>query len=149
MRQLLVAGILYLIGISIILTIKPSIMFTEEGVWKEFGIGRNPRTHSWMPFWLFAILWALISYIFTTIVLSIFYPSTDTLCTASKKQLNILDETYDVNTQELKPVTTKSRRKKGALEMADGYYILNREATEAAGGIPKYVYLGKGLPEDD
>jgi hypothetical protein len=33
------------------------------------------------------------------------------------------------------------------MDMADGYYILNREATEAAGGVPKYVYLGKELPE--
>jgi hypothetical protein len=147
MRQLLVAGIVYLIGISIILTIKPSFMFTEEGVWKEFGIGRNPRTHSWMPFWLFAILWALISYIITTILLCIFYPQTDDSNVSLKKQLKIIDEAYDVDTEELKPVIPKSRRKKGALEMADGYYILNREATEAAGGIPKYVYLGKGLPD--
>jgi hypothetical protein len=33
-------------------------------------------------------------------------------------------------------------------ELPDGYYMLNSEATESAGGIPKYIFLGKGLPED-
>ena len=41
---------------------KPQLIFTERGAWKEFGIGRNPESYTWMPFWLFCIFWALISY---------------------------------------------------------------------------------------
>ena len=62
MRELLVAGILYLTGVGILLLIKPRLIFTERGAWKEFGIGRNPESYTWMPFWLFCIFWALISY---------------------------------------------------------------------------------------
>ena len=72
MRRLLAAGILYLIVIAIILTIKPQFMFTDDGTWKEFGVGRNSNTHTWMPFWLFAILSALISYIVIILVFFMF-----------------------------------------------------------------------------
>ena len=149
MRRLLAAGLLYLIGISIVLTIKPSSMFTEDGVWKEFGIGRNPNTHTWMPFWLFAVLWALVCYIITTVLLSLFYPEPMMLegKGLSKRRVSVIDDIVDIDADNLEPVLPKSRRRKAPMEMADGYYILNREATEAAGGVPKYVYLGKGLPE--
>jgi hypothetical protein len=62
MRELLFGGILYLTGIAIILVIKPSLFFMENGHWKEFGIGRNPKSYTWMPFWLFCIFWGIISY---------------------------------------------------------------------------------------
>ena len=75
LEHLVIAGLLYLSGIAVMLTIKPRFMFTEEGVWKEFGIGRNPATHTWMPFWLFAILWALVCYILVTIALMVYQPS--------------------------------------------------------------------------
>jgi hypothetical protein len=152
MRQLLVAGLLYLIGISIVLTIKPSLMFTEDGMWKEFGIGRNPNTHSWMPFWLFAVLWALVCYISTTVLLNLFYPEANSVDVkrAPNRRTAIVDEIVSVDEDDFEPILPKLRkRKSAAAEMANGYYILNREATEAAGGIPKYIYLGKALPEDD
>ena len=57
-----------MVGISIILAIKPALMFSVDGNWKEFGIGRFQERYTWMPFWLFAIIWAIISY---TIVLVI------------------------------------------------------------------------------
>ena len=37
-------------------------MFTSDGGWKEFGIGRNPERFTWFPFWLFTLVWALISF---------------------------------------------------------------------------------------
>lgn len=140
MEQLVIAGILYLIVMAIVLAIKPSFMFTESGAWKEFGIGRNPATHTWMPFWLFAILWALISYIATTCMLAL---------RARKPNLNIVEEVLDIEPEELTPppVLRRTRRLRGAAtELPDGYYVLNTAATEASGGIPKYVYLGQGLP---
>ena len=68
MKILLYSGLLYLAGVAIILILQPSLMFTEEGVWKEFGIGRNPDRYTWLPFWLFAIVWALLSYIIMLII---------------------------------------------------------------------------------
>ena len=68
MKVLLYSGLLYLAGVAIVLILQPSIMFTEEGIWKEFGIGRNSNTHTWLPFWLFAMVWALLSYIIVLIL---------------------------------------------------------------------------------
>lgn len=153
MRRLLAAGILYLIGIAIVLTIKPTLMFTEDGLWKEFGIGRNPKTHTWMPLWLFAVLWALVTYIVVTVALSIFGPSEPTEYvpspTSKKKRVPILeDDVVDIDAEDLRRATTRSRKTKASTEMPEGYYILDRKATDDAGGVPKYVYLGKGLPEE-
>jgi hypothetical protein len=168
MKALLFAGIIYLIVIAIVLIIKPSFMFTEDGVWKEFGIGRNPATHTWLPFWLFAILWALISYIFVIIVLSIFEgksdePSADYYASSvsSKRGKQVLrhdiqdSSIYEITMDDIQQSVKqpsksqmRARARGKSLELPNGYYILNSEATEAAGGIPKYIFLGKGLPED-
>ncbi len=156
MHQLLAAGVLYLIVIAIVLIIKPSFMFTASGNWKEFGIGRNPATHTWMPFWLFAVLWALISYTFVTILFALWgAPNSAPVKSAgpsSTANLNVVNEMLEIEPDELSPpvVTKRSRRSRGLpTELPDGYYVLNTAATEAAGGIPKYVYIGKGLPLDD
>lgn len=146
MQQLLAAGLLYLSVIAIVLILKPRFMFTEAGNWKEFGIGRNPATHTWMPFWLFAVLWALISYTLVTILFALWVPK------QKQPSLNVVDETLEIEPEELSPPvpTRRARRSRGTpTELPDGYYVLNTAATEAAGGVPKYVYLGKGLPADD
>lgn len=163
MERLLAAGALYLIVIAFILTIKPSFMFTEEGDWKEFGIGRNPKTHTWMPFWLFAILWALVSYILVTLLLGIRgIPSTPTTLSTSpeqdtsvsiksngrKNQTPILDDVVEMEPEDIEiPVKPRRSRRAPPPELEEGYYVLNQKATEAAGGIPKYIYIGKGLSE--
>ena len=135
MQRLIAAGVLYLLGTAIVLLIRPSLMFTDDGSWKEFGIGRNKNTHTWMPFWFFVILWALISYILVTIIFTFYF-------TETKSNTYIPSTTYD----EPKPV----RRGRGkSMELPDGYYIRNTDGTEISGGIPKYIYLGKGLPTDD
>jgi hypothetical protein len=158
MFRLITAGLIYLIGISIVLTIKPSFMFSEDGTWKEFGIGRNTKTHTWMPFWLFAVLWALISYILVSMYMALMgmnkpvaniVRKTEMAETVEQPSLNVVDEIVDVSPEDIetasvvKPRRGKYRTGRG---MADGYYILNRRATELSGGIPKYVYLGKALP---
>jgi hypothetical protein len=152
MRRLLAAGIVYLIVIAIILTIKPAFMFTEDGTWKEFGIGRNPNTHTWMPFWLFAILSALVSYIGIILIFYIFNLNSEDTVPApigKSKRMTVLDEVIDVEPEDVEiEVVKPKRRARAAKEMEEGYYVLNRAATEAAGGVPKYIYIGKGLPED-
>jgi hypothetical protein len=159
MERLISAGIVYLILIATALVIKPRFMFAEDGTWKEFGIGRNPRTHTWMPFWLFAILSALISYIFMTLIIAfrdsrsgIASPANVAVTNTRRNTTPVLDEVMDVEVDDFevpKPAPTgqpRGRRGRGVpLDLPDGYYILNSKATEAAGGVPKYVYLGKGL----
>jgi len=158
LEQLVAAGLLYLSVIAIVLTIKPSFMFTEDGIWKEFGIGRNPATHTWMPFWLFAILWALISYILVTVLMSLrgtveLVSKPKNVQTKVTNYINLpvseSDQVVNLTAEDMVPRTKAHARARGRpTELPDGYYMLNSEATETAGGIPKYIFLGKGLPEE-
>lgn len=126
MRRLIIAGLVYLTGVAIVLIIKPSIMFREDGRWKEFGIGRDPEHFTYIPFWLFTIIWALLSYV---IVLFIEDP---------------VDLGSDVET----PRRGKNSRnmKNTVKELTPGYYMLNESST-GRDGVPRYVYLG-AAPEE-
>jgi hypothetical protein len=63
MEILWLAIILYSIGLAIILHFRPSLMFNEDGTWKEFGYQRSTDSRRTIfPFWLFAIVWAFGSY---------------------------------------------------------------------------------------
>ena len=61
MKIILLSCLLYLFGVVVILFLKPSFMFDKNGNWKEFGFNQDDR-HTWFPFWLFCILWAILSY---------------------------------------------------------------------------------------
>ena len=140
-----------MVGIAVVLLLKPSFMFTPNGDWKEFGIGRSPASHTWLPLWLFAILWAMISYIIAILIVSVVYKSStvstaSTLSTVSTvsnissfSPVNVIQQ---VNRSDLVPEVIKRSKKS---ELVPGYYMLNSAATEAAGGIPKYVYLGDSI----
>ena len=70
MSLLIISGLLYLCGISTVLILKPELMFSADGNWKEFGLGRGREKYTWMPFWLFAITWAIISYMIVLVIAS-------------------------------------------------------------------------------
>jgi hypothetical protein len=124
-------------------------MFTEDGSWKEFGIGRNMNTHTWMPFWFFAILWALTSYILVTIIFTVYFPEIrvrmEAVETVSKPRISPSSYSSIEDIEMPRPI---KRGRGKSMELPDGYYIRNTDGTEIAGGIPKYIFLGKGLPND-
>jgi phosphotransferase system glucose/maltose/N-acetylglucosamine-specific IIC component len=61
MRILLFSALLYLVGVVVVLFLKPKVMFNEDGSWKEFGL-YNSEKYTWFPVWLFCIVWAIVSY---------------------------------------------------------------------------------------
>jgi hypothetical protein len=140
MSLLIYSGLLYLIGISVILAIKPEFMFSKDGNWKEFGIGRARDRYTWMPFWLFAILWAIISY---TIVLVLVSNTTST-----NDAQNVEPENNIKDLMSLK----KGKKHVSDTSMKKGYYILDTNETMKK-GTPQYIYLGPQAPnlhfEDD
>jgi len=147
MRTFLIAGLFYLTGIATILILKPSLMFTEEGVWKEFGIGRNPATHTWMPLWLFAILWAIISYILSLLFCFLVFGTTGKAVKVNSSKVQSVMDVEEVIEMPSEDAIIKKSVKKGKLP--SGYYLLNSQGKEGAGGIPNYIYLGKELPTND
>jgi hypothetical protein len=118
MRVLLFSAILYLIGVIVILYIRPSYMFREDGSWKEFSIDASKDTTPF-PFWAFCILWALLSFAITRFFIESPVPVAKTKSTA-------------------KPVET-------ATNLKPGYYVMNRERSEAE-GVPRYIYIGAEEP---
>jgi hypothetical protein len=67
MHVLFLALTIYLVGTTIILYLRPSIMFHPGGTWKEFSLNPGPN-HTNMPFWLFSILWAFLSYLIASFI---------------------------------------------------------------------------------
>jgi len=148
MIRLIVAGLVYLTGIAVILIIKPRYMFREDGGWKEFGIGRDPTYFTHIPFWLFAIIWAIVSYAMVAILENTLYghlnhqdescPS----CPACLPQPNTVNTAKNIKTRN----TANSKNMKNNQELTPGYYMLNEGAT-GRNGVPRYVYLGPEEPD--
>ena len=65
MEVLWLAIFIYSLGLGAVLHFKPELMFTKAGNWKEFGYQRGER-YTIFPVWLFAIVWALVSYVLAT-----------------------------------------------------------------------------------
>lgn len=151
MKTFLIAGIIYLIIVFATLYIRPDLMFTESGDWKEFGIGRDSSKYTWMPFWLFTILLAIMTYATCTMFIeeesgythNKHFVKTSASTAASSK---IFDE-EDADFEEPKVIKQRQTKPKTKqVDMKPGYYILNEEVTKKT-GFPKYIYLGPQEPE--
>jgi hypothetical protein len=141
----MIAGIVYLIGIAIILITKPSLMFTPDGDWKEFGIGQLDTRYTPFPFWMFCLVWAIISYV----LVLLFEP----IATRRNNNISVNEIQYPSKKFNRKNnYSDQSVLEEGdaeldleAVELPKGYYVLNKKATKLS-GVPKYVYLGPEEP---
>lgn len=128
MRRIIVAGLLYLTGIAVVLVLKPQYMFREDGRWKEFGIGRDPKNFTYMPFWMFSILWAIVSYVLIALLEEVLYGNED-----------------------IEPIQVRNRpnnrNRNKQKDLVPGYYMLNQEST-SRNGVPRYVYVGPEEPDN-
>ena len=129
MTLLLYAGVLYLAGVASLLLLQPTLMFREDGSWKEFGVGRDPRNYTWLPIWLFAILWAMLSYMIVLLLAG----------------ANLLPGISTVSEGDLESLSPRKKSKvlSTLRESEPGYYMLD---VNASGSVPKYVYLGPAPP---
>lgn len=153
MSLLIYAGLLYLLGISIVLMIKPELMFSEKGIWKEFGIGRPSATYTWLPFWLFSMIWAILSYLIVLLIAS----HTGLAGVHTPTDVSITTETLDPEYVSRKSSSSHavsghsvsghsvSKKKMAPSDMKDGYYMLDRNETGKR-GVPKYIYVGPEAP---
>ena len=131
MKLLLYSGVLYLAGVATLLLLQPTLVFREDGSWKEFGVGRDPAHYTWIPLWLFAILWAMMSYMIVLLFAGAnMLPGIDT----------VSDESVD-----LESLSPRKRAKVLSGLQEPGYYMLN-VGESGAKGVPKYVYLGPAAP---
>jgi hypothetical protein len=121
-------------------------MFAKDGTWKEFGLGRNKNKHTWLPFWLFAISWAIISYVIVLVIAS----GTGLGGVSNNIDVPVQNDSLEpenVSIKSMTPVLSNSLKKKPNTvdEMKPGYYILDANETIKR-GVPKYIFLGPEAP---
>lgn len=145
---LAVAFGIYIFGIAVVLFLRPTSMFQPGGSWKEFGIGRGDN-HTIIPFWLFAIFWAFISYGVALVVLSQFAnianQSVNPGLLLQQQQPQIYQgQPQAVPVQQLQQpsVAQPISSMIGLQQNIPGYYIL----AGTSGSQPQYVYYGTAPP---
>ena len=146
MHVLFLALTIYLVGTTIILYLRPSIMFHPGGTWKEFSLNPDPN-HTNMPFWLFSILWAFLSYLIASFIqrMMVTVPASEGE-SADFEQIELpepvdLPETDIPNLTEAEPVS----KNMGLNKTRNGYYVLNTQKY-SRNQVPMYVYYGDSPP---
>lgn len=66
-------------------------MFDEKGNWKEFGFVQNQK-YTWFPFWLFCILWAILSFALINLIFRSNTPKVKSSCETMKPGYYVLDK---------------------------------------------------------
>ena len=161
MRALLLSAVLYLVGIALTLLFRPSLMFHPDGRWKEFGTISSE--HTVFPFWMFCIVWAIVSYVFVSIImgeggtekLGAASVTTGTLFSAKHKPAAESKPLHKEEPPEdlVSTLPIRTKKKRNSLihteygNMKPGYYVLDRKAAKES-GIPKYIYLGSAPSEE-
>jgi hypothetical protein len=148
---LAVAFGIYIVGIAFVLYLRPHIMFKPSGSWKEFGIGRG-ETHTVLPFWLFVVFWAFISYGVALVILSQFA----NLALNSFQPIPVQNpgpQMYQMPAPAPAPAPAVTQQSNGFLKPVSsmlglernvpGYYVL---AQNAQSGNPQYIYYGTTPP---
>ena len=154
MPILWVAFGLYIVGVGLILYIRPQSMFhAETGTWKEFGMGRSAH-YSLFPFWMFTIVWAFLSYALATLGTVAFgnFALQTLVLESSGEEVaapipkNLATPITKVKVPKLPlAAATAAAADAAAAGATPGYYIL--ETPKA--GPPKYVYFGLSPPSLD
>jgi hypothetical protein len=148
MRTLLLSGVLYLIGISVVLLLRPKLMFRPDGTWKEFGTVSSE--HTVFPFWMFCVVWAIVSYILVFFISGgggVAGAAGAAGAGAVGAPLMPTEPPEDLVT----PLPTRTKHKKNSEihneygSMKPGYYVLDKRAVKET-GVPKYIYVGKAPP---
>ena len=156
MHVLFLALTIYLLGVTIVLYLRPKLMFHPGGTWKEFSLNPDPN-HTWMPFWLFSVLWAFASYLVATGIQRF-------LLSAGSNDVDADMEDTDmpeVEVEEPTPVRNRSRKpvnlnmdmdvepvskNMGLNTNKNGFYVLNTKKYNS-NHVPTYVYYGDQPPE--
>jgi hypothetical protein len=152
MEILWIAIVLYSAGLALVLHFRPALMFNEDGTWKEFGYQRSSR-HTLLPFWLFVIVWAFVSYAIAASIT--WYFSAPAVGLSALTAITIPTEEDDEEEEEEEETMTSVSslpsmsetpkrgpgrpRKEKPLQ---GYYVLEKTGE----GLNRYIYYGPDTP---
>lgn len=162
MEILWLAILVYSIGLAAVLQFRPSLMFREDGTWKEFGYQRASPSgrHTIFPFWLFAITWAVVSYAIAAAVtwtIAAGPGAAAVAATAATNFLRVSEPEYETEVEDededekevevmMEPVSKVRTSNAKRSKLRPGYYVIDPEA--AAEGLRKYIYYGTRPPTE-
>ena len=145
---------IYIVGVAVVLYIRPRTMFRENGLWREFGLATETE-QTIFPFWMFAIIWAILSYALANLI-SIFFASVALSSTgttpATSNTSNIAPPNASASfiqpisghpNMPMAPIMPTAPTAPAMNTKAPGYYILDPYATPAH---PRYLYYGPEPP---
>jgi hypothetical protein len=154
MSVLYLALAIYIVGVAIVLYVRPSVMFhPDNGTWKEFGLDTSQR-NTVFPFWMFTIVWAFISYALASVVLNsspedhIATPISEVRYTETPVGSQVVHtEAANISAPRVRapraPKLPSIATPAPALApQLPGYYIVEPQAS----GIPRFVYFGHEPP---
>ena len=131
--------VLYLLGIAVLLYLRPALMFHKDGRWKEFGVSGEETTV--FPLWMFCIAWAVISYGIGRILFRegpVDIVKNASMITAVATGKSLTDGLVE-------PLAVSGP---AAEDMSKpGYYKLST-AIMRKKGVPRYIYVGTEVPDD-
>lgn len=130
---------IYIVGVALVLFIRPALMFhAENGSWKEFGLGRSGY-YTLFPFWMFTLVWAFVSYALATLG-GIFFGTTALNSLPMNMSVNVAKPISSMEVPALP--TTVMNAPSAAAGTTPGYYVLESAASTA----PRYIYYGTSPP---
>lgn len=137
-------------GVATVLVFRPALMFRESGTWKEFGLATT-GTYTVFPFWMFTIVWAVLSYCLAMLCMVFFVSRLATVVAPTNNLTNAtptIAEPASIAPALVPaiPAATVAARNATIGEAADrvpGYYVLEKGRK---GVLPKYVYYGSDPP---
>jgi hypothetical protein len=139
---LMMAGLFYLVGVGLVLYIRPTLMFRPGGVWREFGISDSEHC-TLFPFWMFALVWALLSYALATCFFLIMSSRSSPDGIEIYSDPSPPSPTAPANTPSILPVSSVAPAPSVA-PTQPGYYILNPDTINTNGA--NYIYYGTEPP---
>jgi hypothetical protein len=168
MEILWLAIVFYSIGLALLLHFRPAMMFFENGTWKEFGYQRDAR-HTIFPFWLFAVVWAFVSYAMAAAATWVWIAAPVVAANANANAFRYSMSDYDDEERnysdfdysegegegpEMVPVSEvpmrrgRGRPRGSTNKPRPGYYMLD-PASRDSGGLRRYVYYGSTPPAEE
>ena len=172
MEILWLAIVFYTLGLAAALHFRPALMFNENGTWKEFGYQRGTGSrHTLFPFWLFAVVWAFLSYaVAAAITWSMAGPVLGAVTAATSfmsgddnddamSAVSAASADSDDDVMPVSRVTEQVRRPRGRPRKTNvveaptskkprtGYYVLDPDTRDE--GIRRYIYYGDDRPADE
>jgi hypothetical protein len=130
---------IYMIGVAVVLYLRPKTMFRDDGMWKEFGLQKDGTV---FPFWMFAIVWAVLAYALATLLsmmfASIVLNSTDS-AVSTVQAVQPVQSTAPI----MQPISqAPMMNMPSEVPKVPGYYILDPYSS----GAPRYIYYGASPP---